>query len=700
MQTAEVTPMPSKTREMASSPETANRSDTMRQIHNLPDLNGYEPKELDDRIAQIKAEQNKASRLAHAYSAIAHIDSEPMRYDAEELNRHYGKQPIKVALRFFNIFGPAFMFAFKLWVDKRLGRTQKMEAKRAVRLREMLTNLGPAYIKVGQALSTRPDLVPPIYLDELSQLQDQLPPFPNSVAYQFIEEELGDRPHNIYAELSESPIAAASLGQVYKGKLKTGETVAVKVQRPDLTRRISLDLYVLRQLARLATRLIKDVKSDLIGIMDEFGARIYEEMDYIHEGLNAERFAELYGHISDIYVPKIYWEHTNRRVLTMEWITGTKLTKPDAIRAQGIDAGHLVNVGVQCSLRQLLEHGFFHADPHPGNLLATPEGKLAYLDFGMMSEVKPHQRYGLLEAVVHLVNRDYEGLARDYVNLEFLSPDMDLTPIIPAFSRVFNDALGASVAELNFKSITDQLSAIMYEYPFRVPAYYALIIRSLVTLEGIAINVDPNFKVLSKAYPYVSKRLLSDPAPQLRASLQDLLFKEGEFRWNRLENLLRNARNSPDYDPNRVLQQTVDFLFSERGAFVREYLIDEGIASIDTFGRQSVQQFAFSLRQRIGFGKAPDAEHAVQSEDSNLDHIIRILEILRDTPGFDPKVLLDIIPRLLRNPAFHSMGQEIAGGLMQRAIARFIREFFLSSEGEASTPYSRPVASLPSHSQP
>ncbi|MGB3495549.1 MAG: AarF/ABC1/UbiB kinase family protein [Elainellaceae cyanobacterium] len=687
---------------MASSTETTHRSDTIRQMHNLPNSNGYEPKELDDRIARIKAEQNESSRLAYAYSAIAHLDSEPMRYDPEEVSRLYGKQPLKVLSRLFNIFWPTLTFALSLWVDKKLGRSKKMEPKRAIRLRDLLTELGPAYIKVGQALSTRPDLVPPIYLEELSQLQDQLPPFPNEVAYRFIEEELGDRPQNVYAELSESPIAAASLGQVYKGKLKTGETVAVKVQRPDLTRRISLDIYVLRQLARLATRLIKDVKSDLIGIMDEFGARIYEEMDYIHEGLNAERFAELYGQIPDIYVPKIYWEHTNRRVLTMEWITGTKLTKPDEIRAQGVDAGHLVNVGVQCSLRQLLEHGFFHADPHPGNLLATPEGKLAYLDFGMMSEVKPPQRYGLLEAVVHLVNRDFEGLASDYVKLEFLSPETDLTPIIPAFSSVFSDALGASVAELNFKSITDQLSAIMYEYPFRVPAYYALIIRSLVTLEGIAIKVDPNFKVLSKAYPYVSKRLLSDPSPELRASLQDLLFKDGEFRWNRLENLLRNASNSPDYDPNQVLKQTVDFLFSDRGAFIRDYLINESVASIDAFGRQSMQQLAFSLRQRIGFGDSgsvnPNATG--QDSDSSVDHIIQILTILRETPGFDPKLLLDVVPRLLSNPAFHSMGRDIAGGLMQRAIARFIREFFLHGEEEASTPYSRPIASLPPHSQP
>ena len=273
------------------------------------------------------------------------------------------------------------------------------------------------------------------------------------------------------------------------------------MQRPGLAGRITLDLFILRQLAKFATNNISRIRSDLVAIMDEFGARIFEEMDYTHEGENAQRFAELYGHIEGIYVPHIYPELTARRVLTMEWIEGTKLTRIDELDRLGIDATHIIDVGVQCSLRQLLEHGFFHADPHPGNLLAMRDGRLAYLDFGMMSEVKPYQRYGLIEAVVHMVNRDFEGLANDYVHLEFLTPDTDLTPIIPALSEVFSNALGASVAELNFKSITDEFSALMYEYPFRVPAYYALIIRSLVTLEGIAINVNPEFKVLSKAYP-------------------------------------------------------------------------------------------------------------------------------------------------------------------------------------------------------
>jgi predicted unusual protein kinase regulating ubiquinone biosynthesis (AarF/ABC1/UbiB family) len=618
-----------------------------------------------------------------------------LRYDADAIAAHYQQQPLQVWGRVVKIFFPFITFGLIWWWHTRVGFSERKHKQQAVRLREMLTRLGPAFIKVGQALSTRPDLVPPEYLEELTRLQDQLPPFDNATAYRFIEEELGDAPNLIYAELTESPIAAASLGQVYRGRLKTGEEVAVKVQRPGLAQSIALDTYILRGLAALAMRFFKQIRSDLVAIMDEFAARIFEEMDYNQEGRNAERFAQLYGHMKDVYVPKIYWQYTGRRVLTMEWITGIKLTQPEAIRAQGTDAGYLIEVGVQCSLRQLLEYGFFHADPHPGNLLATPDGKLAYLDFGMMSEVKPAQRYGLIEAIVHLVNRDFEGLARDYVNLEFLTPDTDLTPIIPAFATVFNDALGTSVAEINIKSITDQLSSLMYEFPFRVPAYYALIIRSLVTLEGIAINVDPDFKVLSKAYPYVAKRLLTDPAPQLRASLKDLLFKDGSFRWNRLENLLRNARSSSDYDLSQVVDQTLDYLFSDRGDLIRRQIVEEAVKGLDLFGSATLNNIRHGFAERLGLTVS---RAAVVTDQQTLEHLKRIWGILKETQGFDPTKLLPAIPKLLFKPEAHQMGQQIAGGLAQRAIARFIREFLLTEETahthQPSKPLQLPTARL------
>jgi predicted unusual protein kinase regulating ubiquinone biosynthesis (AarF/ABC1/UbiB family) len=614
----------------------------------------------------------------HKARVMAGLEPETVLYDPVEIETQYNGRFLQVIRRIFTVLKPILAFILGLWLDKRWGTLVKNERRRAVQLRDLLTKLGPAYIKIGQALSTRPDLVPPIYLEELTRLQDQLPAFPNEIAYQFIEEELGAPPSEIYAELSSQPIAAASLGQVYQGRLKTGEEVAIKVQRPDLRERITIDLYILRKLAAWVQRNVKRVRSDLVGILDELGDRIFEEMDYIHEGENAERFFELYGTMKDIYVPKIYWEYTNRRVLTMEWINGIKLTQPEKIAALGVNARYLIEVGVQCSLRQLLEHGFFHADPHPGNLLATMDGKLAYLDFGMMSEVKPAQRYGLIEAIVHVVNREFDSLAKDYVKLEFLTPETDLTPIIPAFAKVFANAEGASVADLNIKSITDDLSALMYEYPFRVPPYYALIIRSLVTLEGIAIYIDPNFKVLSEAYPYVAKRLLTDPADELRTSLQELLFKDGKFRWNRLENLLKNARSNQEYDLNLVVNQGVEFLSSKRGSFIRDRLIDEFFNSVDAVSKNALHNFTYVLRERVGITAINQIPSASVEQQQTLEYIKRIAGILRETKGFDATKFAPQLAQIIVNPGVQLLGQQIATRVTQKAVTRIIRELLAS----------------------
>ena len=597
---------------------------------------------------------------------------ESWRYSPERINAYYDRRLWQVIGRFFTILFPVLSFWASISWDRFTNSVQKNERKRGLQVRQILTRLGPTYIKIGQALSTRPDLVPPGYLEELTVLQDQLPSFPNEIAYRFIEEELGATPAEIYSYLSPEPIAAASLGQVYQGYLKTGEKVAVKVQRPDLLQSITLDIYIMRKLALWAKNNIKKLRSDLVAITDELASRIFEELNYIQEGRNAERFAELYGHIPEIYIPKIYWKYTGKRVLTMEWIDGTKLTNILEIQRQGIDATHLVEVGVNCSLRQLLEHGFFHADPHPGNLLAMPDGRLAYLDFGMMSTIKPYQRYGLIEAVVHLVNRDFEALADDYIKLDFLTPDTDLTPIIPALAEVFGNALGASVAELNFKSITDKMSAMMYELPFSVPAYYALIIRSMVTLEGIAIGIDPNFKVLSKAYPYIAKRLLTDPSPELRSSLKDLLFKDGSFRWNRLENLLKNAKNSQDYDFSSVVTQGSTFLFSERGSFIRENLIQEIVNSLDMLGRRSWFNFSSSILEQIGVSR-PKVPADLEQASSNFENFRRVLGILRDTPGFDVNQVITVVVQLIQKPETQQMGQKIFEGLAQKALVRLVR---------------------------
>ncbi|BAZ46620.1 ABC-1 domain-containing protein [Chondrocystis sp. NIES-4102] len=612
------------------------------------------------------------------------------RYNPETNNAKYRNRPFTVLGRLINIVFPFTTFALGVWWDNFTGNTTLKQRKRARQLIKTLTKLGPAYIKIGQALSTRPDVVPPTYLEELTTLQDKIPSFPNQVAFRFIEEELGQSPTDIYAELSPQPIAAASLGQVYRGRLKTGEEVAVKVQRPDLNRVISLDIYIMRKLAGWIQDNIKQVRSNLRAIIDELAERIFEETNYRQEGRNAEKFQRLYGYIEEIYVPKIYWEYTGKRVLTMEWITGTKLTDIEAVQAQGIDATHLVEVGVECSLRQLLEHGFFHADPHPGNLLAMADGRLAYLDFGMMSRIKPYQRYGLIEAVVHLVNRDFEALSQDYVKLDFLTPDVDLRPIVPALANVFGNALGATVAELNFKSITDQMSAMMYEFPFTVPAYYALIIRSMVTLEGIAIGIDPEFKVLSKAYPYIAKRLLTDPAPELRASLKDLLFKEEGFRWHRLENLLRNATDSRDYDFDSVVDQALDYLYSDRGVFIRDRIAQELVNAIDSLGRRTFYNISTAFRQQVGLA-VQETPIEFREDSYTMTHLKNIVGILQQTPGFNPTRLISVVSKIITKPETQVLGQKVAEGLAQKMAARLIRNLLL----EDTQPKVAPQRNLP-----
>jgi len=285
--------------------------------------------------------------------------------------------------------------------------------------------------------------------------------------------------------------------------LISGEEVAIKVQRPNIVEGISIDMLLLRRLTQWVDANVNIgplATSVLTPLVDEFAARLFGELDYIKEGKSAERFAELYAGkrgLEEITAPKIYWEATSKRVLTMEWINGVKLTDTEKIKQMGFKEIDFVNMGVQCTLRQLLEEGFFHADPHPGNLLVTTEGKLAYIDFGMMSTIPEKARYALISHVVHLVNRDYDAMCEDYYDLDFMSPEVDTKPIAPALANFFDDALGYSVSELNFGALIDGLGEVFFEYPFQLPPYYALIIRSLSFLEGLAIQTDPEYKLLA-----------------------------------------------------------------------------------------------------------------------------------------------------------------------------------------------------------
>jgi predicted unusual protein kinase regulating ubiquinone biosynthesis (AarF/ABC1/UbiB family) len=495
-------------------------------------------------------------------------------YDPQVIAKYYSRRPWKVLWRSLQVLWWLGSFVLGLQSDRWFHREHQNLEKRAAQLRTLLTRLGPTFIKVGQALSTRPDLVRKDFLEELTKLQDQLPPFSDALAMAIIEHELGHTTEEIFRKISPSPVAAASLGQVYQAQLHSGEEVAVKVQRPNLLPVLTCDLFIMRwAAARLRPFLPLNLGHNLTLIVDEFGAKLFEEIDYLNEGRNAELFAANFQNDPTVKVPRIYWRYSSGKVLTLEWINGFKLTDIASIRAAGQDTNKLIEVGVTSGLQQLLEYGFFHADPHPGNLFAMPDGRMAYIDFGMMDQLEQETKETLVDAVVHLINHDYALLAADFVKLGFLTPDTDIEPIIPALESVLGDALGAKVRDFNFKTITDRFSELMYEYPFRVPAKFALIIRSLVTQEGVALSLNPDFKIVDIAYPYVARRLLRGETPSLRQRLLEILFKDGKFQWERLENLLQIARNDEQFDILPTASLGLQYLMSEEGRYLRHRLI-------------------------------------------------------------------------------------------------------------------------------
>lgn len=502
-------------------------------------------------------------------------NTEPIRhYNPRSIADYYRFRPwlgIFRSLKIILYFG---IFITQLTLDKWFNQEQKNKQKRAEKLRKILTKLGPTFIKVGQALSTRPDLIRKDFLEELIKLQDQLPSFDNDTALAIIEKELDLEITQAYKEFSTYPIAAASLGQVYKAVLHTGEEVAVKVQRPNLLPVISLDLYLMRLTSRwVAPFLPLNLGHDLGLIVDEFGTKLFEEIDYINEGRNAEKFATNFLGDEDVKVPCIYWHYTTHTVLTLEWINGIKLNDLDAIKNAGLNPDEIIRIGVTSGLRQLLEHGFFHADPHPGNLFALTDGRMAYIDFGMMDQLTEDIKETIASSVVQLINRDYEALAKDFVNLGFLTPETDINPIIPALEKVLGNAVEQSVGNFNFKTITDEFSELMFDYPFRVPAKFALIIRSLVTQEGLALTLNPDFRIVEVSFPYISRRLLMEESPAMRKRLIEILFKDDKFQWERLENMIAIAQSDRQFDLLPTASLGFQFLVSEEGDYLRRQLI-------------------------------------------------------------------------------------------------------------------------------
>ncbi|KAH6768323.1 Protein kinase superfamily protein [Perilla frutescens var. frutescens] len=546
--------------------------------------------------------------------------------EAESLNEYkiskiaaiYQKKPLILLRRLFQTATTLGRWFALRYYDRITERADAMFEVRAAELRNILAQLGPAYIKIAQAISSRPDLIPPSYLDELSLLQDRIAPFSTEVAFDIIERELGLPIDALFSEISPEPVAAASLGQVYQARLRSsGKVVALKVQRPGVRAAISLDILILRFLAGVIRRAGK-LNTDL------------QEMDYIKEANNGVKFRQLYGNIKDVVVPEMYIEQTTGRVLTMQWVEGQKLVEVKDL--------YMIEVGVYCSFNQLLEYGFYHADPHPGNLLRTYDGKLAYLDFGMMGEFKQELRDGFIEACLHLVNRDYDALANDFVTLGLLPPTADKEAVTNALTGVFRDAVAKGVRNISFGDLLGNLGTTMYKYKFRIPSYFSLVIRSLAVLEGIAISSDPDYKVLGNTYPWIARKVLTDSSPKLKSSLQALLYKDGMFRIDRFESLLAESLRARteralvgkqvEDESKRIIKQVLSFTLDEKGAFVREILLEELAKGLDALGAATLDSLT-SMTANLPF-RTSSTSSMTNEDIANLRTLRRLMLLVSE----------------------------------------------------------------------
>ena len=703
--------------------------------------------EDDVEMLVVETSSSYTSRSSSGSSSSSEEDEDdalPLVYNPRDIANYWSIRPTSLLTRISQLTTLSSGFLGGVVSDvvndevlkKKLNAREKDErdVKRAAQLRQLLTRLGPAYIKLGQALSIRPDLLSPVAMVELQKLCDKVPSFDSGVAYQVICDELGIQSvYDIFEDITPEPVAAASLGQVYiahlKERGKDGERVkvAVKVQRPYVLETVTIDLFIVRSIGKAIGAWFPNLKErvDIVALLDEWAARFFEELDYVKELEHTNRFAaSMAKELPQVLVPKTYEEYTSRKVLVSEWIEGEKLAQSTAS-----DVGDLVNLGVICYLKQLLDTGFFHADPHPGNMIRTPDGRLAILDFGLMAEIDNEIKYGMVEAISHLIHRDYEAIVYDFVTLEFIPPGTNLSPILPVLGKVFDQALeGGGAKSINFQELAADLAQITFDYPFRIPPYFALIIRAIGVLEGIALVGDPDFALVDEAYPYLSKMLLTDTSPRLRESLKYTIYgKEGVFDIDRVIDVLQafdrytvNSNSSmgdqggsspPVLAASKTSgETTMKFIISEEAGFFRDLLLDEVVKSIDALTRQQLWLLADVLGLRNAFVPLlvpgalrpfmPIAPRVTAEDKKLIQNIVKAINFLSGDKDMlqessrvenmlvvNPRVLQSTVtsvnPNLVREllPFVPSMTSDIlpkiTAKLLNRITARAVREVFV-----------------------
>ena len=474
----------------------------------------------------MKASTAKGSKPAKPYTAY--------RWARENYSR-WG--------RLFDIWRFVLTWLFYLWLDQQAWsyggqptpeRKAKRRRARAIWIRETLLHLGPTFIKVGQFFSTRADLFPSEYVEELSKLQDQVPAFGYEQVATIVQQELGKPIEQIYSYFDPTPLAAASLGQVHRAKLKSGEEVVVKVQRPGLVRLFTIDLEIGRGIAEFFQHHTPwgGAGRDWIGIYEECRRTLWEEVDYLNEGRNADTFRRNFRDMPQIAVPKVYWRYTSPRLLTLEYLPGIKISDYEALSAAGLDRKALARLGAEAYLRQLLKDGFFHADPHPGNIAVKPDGTLIFYDFGMMGRLRPGIKEKLAGMLAAVVAKNADQVVALLVELGVLVPTADLAPVRRSVQYLLDHFLdkpfSSKLDEISVAAISEDLYELVYEQPFRFPATFTFVLRALTTLEGLGKGLDPEFNFIEVAKPF-AEELMNSSHPERETLLAQVSRQAVEF---------------------------------------------------------------------------------------------------------------------------------------------------------------------------
>ncbi|UOQ64926.1 ABC1 kinase family protein [Hymenobacter volaticus] len=383
------------------------------------------------------------------------------------------------------------------------GEQAVFETTRWQRIRMIIEELGPTFIKLAQAMSNRADLLPQPLIDEFEKLQSNVPPFDVQVAKDIIEREMGHPLDEVFSEFDNVPLGSASIGQVHRARLLSGEEVVVKVQRPGVQEKVRSDLALLHELVRLTGNFLrKQGLSNPQDVVDAFERSMTKELDYTSEARSMEQFRSLYATYETFYIPKPYRDISTSRILVIEFVSGCKITDKPQLLEWGLSPEKVAETGMDIYLTQIFEFGMFHADPHPGNVLVRPDGTLVLIDFGMVGKMSKQQKYAFAGVFIGMARQDPRGMALSFRRLAITSDIQDMRAFEASLSELIEDFASLDVKDMSMSDLAEALQSVIYTYKLQVPGAVFLILRALVILEGIGKVLHPRFNTFEFVRPY------------------------------------------------------------------------------------------------------------------------------------------------------------------------------------------------------